>query len=69
MKPIDSPMSSLGDPAHLADLEEPERAAQGPAHEDVAPQRQLLGQRPLLVDGLDAERARLLDGEAVDPSR
>ena len=43
----------------------PSRLLDGPAHEDVAPERQLVGQRPLLVDGLDAERAGLLDGQVA----
>ncbi len=65
MKPIDSPISSRRDPAHLGDLEEPERPGDRPAHEDVAPQRQLLGERALLEDGLHAQRAGPLDVEAV----
>ena len=47
--------------AHVADLEEAEPAADGTAHEDVAPERELVGEGALLVDGLDAQRAGLLD--------
>ncbi len=51
---------------HLADLQEPEAPADRAAHEDVAPERQLLGEGTLLVDGLDAEGSRPLDIEVLD---
>src|SRR3990172_8170293 len=52
--------------AHLPDFEKPHWEAQRPTHEDVAPHRELLCQRPLLVDGFNTELTSLLDGEAGD---
>ena len=49
-----------------ADSQEPDAVRDGTAHEDVAPQRELVSERALLVDGLDAELPRLLDGETLD---
>ena len=59
----------LGDAPHLGDVEEPAAVADGAADEDVAPERLLVGQRALLVDGLDAQRAGLLDRQAGDGLR
>ena len=57
---------SLGDAAHLSDIEEPETLADGAADEDVPPQRLLLGQGALLVDRLDTERPSLGNGQIAD---
>ena len=52
--------------AHSLDVEQaPARARLAP-HEHVAPDRLLLAQRALLVDGLDAETARPRDRPVVD---
>ncbi len=67
VKPIDSPMSSAVIRRMSPTLRKPSRPADGATHEDVAPERELVGEGPLLVDGLDAQRSRLLDGESIDP--
>ena len=65
------PISSLMSPSVMRRIsptsQEPEAAGDGAAHEDVAPERQLLRQGALLEDGLDAEGAGLLHVQAVDP--
>src|ERR1035437_6774266 len=38
--------------AHIADLEKTKRTADRTAHEDVAPERELVGKSAFLVDGL-----------------
>ena len=53
----------LGLMPHPADIEDADRVVQLAAHEDVSPQRLLVGERPLLVDRLDPELARLVHRE------
>ncbi len=55
VKPIDSPIRSAVMLAHLADAQEPETIGQRATHEDVAPERQLVGQRTFLEHRLDAQ--------------
>src|SRR5271165_1977350 len=50
---------------HPLDVEQAEPGAQLAPHEHVAPDRLLLGKRPLLIDRLDAEAPRLRDGPTV----
>ena len=52
--------------AHPLDVEETEARARLAPHEHVAPDRLLLAQRPLLIDGLDAETARPRNRPIVD---
>ena len=64
-------MCSLISRAHSSrmrgDVEQAEAIAQLAPHEHVAPDRLLLAKRPFLIDGLDAEAARLRHRPVVDP--
>ena len=52
--------------AHALDVEQAEARAQLAPHEHVAPDRLLLAERALLIDGLDAETARPRHRPVVD---
>ena len=54
--------------AHPLDVKETPAGARLAPHEHVAPDRLLLAQRPLLVDGLNAEAAGPRDRPVVDPA-
>ena len=56
----------LGFGAHRRHVEQPDAARPLAAHEDVPPERLLVGQGPLLVDGLDPEVAGALHREVMD---
>ena len=56
----------LGLGAHPLQVEQPEAGRPLATHEDVPPQRLLVGERTLLVDGLDPQVAGALHREVMD---
>ena len=56
----------LGLGPHAAHVEQAEPSRPLAAHEDVPPERLLVGERALLVDGLDPELAGTLDRQVAD---
>ena len=60
-KPIDVEQDPSGDLLLALDVDEAEAVGDLPADEEIAPQRLLLGERLVLIDGLDREFVRHAD--------
>ena len=57
---------AVGFGAHFLDIEKAKAIGDFAPHEDIAPERVLIGKGAFLIDGFDAEFARFGDGQMID---